>query len=220
LTPAVKNTLQTYFNDLTHCAATDSACLNALSLDAILEAQADTASEAIYLDAAAGNSQPIRPVRDGTLVVSSLNSVSSTYPSVDKPILITTVKNDAGSAIYGNFDFDVDHSLFELIVGGTFGTPRTDQVLQSSWYQLPSGTDGRVVLQTMGTDSLWKCAGWTFARNWVAKGGKAFTGVFNVGATYPSNDEIPYCKQNGNVCHEDDIRIVVCLFTFICPALF
>jgi hypothetical protein len=69
--------------------------------------------------------------------------------------------------------------------------------------------DARVQLQELGTDYLWRCSAWTFARNWVQNGGTAYVGKYLVGATYPGNGEVPYCIQPGIVCHQDDIEIVV-----------
>ncbi|EEB93648.1 hypothetical protein MPER_07663 [Moniliophthora perniciosa FA553] len=75
---------------------------------------------------------------------------------------------------------------------------------------LSDGTvDARVQLEKVGTDQMWKCAGWTFARNWVQHGGKAFVGVYIVGSTYPGiNEATSVCGQSGYVCHEGDIEIV------------
>jgi len=55
---------------------------------------------------------------------------------------------------------------------------------------------------------LWKCSSWTFVRNWVANGGKAYVGLYVAGATYPGNEQAPFCTLPGSVCHQDDIEIV------------
>lgn len=69
--------------------------------------------------------------------------------------------------------------------------------------------DARVQLEKLGTDEVWRCATWTFARSWTQHGGRAFVAQYTVGATYPDNTAIPFCSGAGVVCHEDDIEIVV-----------
>jgi hypothetical protein len=126
--------------------------------------------------------------------------------------LISNVKNDAGLAIFGGFPDPVPSSVFDDIVTGTFGSPRDQVIINSTFYAAgndPSSTDVRPVLEAMGTDYIWRCSGWTFARNWVQNGGKAFVGLYTVGATYPGNEAVPFCLQSGVVCHQDDIEIVV-----------
>ncbi|KAF8201777.1 Alpha/Beta hydrolase protein [Pholiota molesta] len=72
---------------------TNATCLNALSLD-------DLANNAFNLDPAAGLSEPIRPVLDGSFLTSPLDSTAP-FPTVNKPLLVTSVLNEAGPAIYG-----------------------------------------------------------------------------------------------------------------------
>jgi hypothetical protein len=100
-------------------------------------------------------------------------------------------------------------------VNGTFGATRATTILGSSLYKLPAPSDamvfdGRDGLQRLGTDYMWKCSSWSFARNWVQHGGRAFVGLYTIGATYPDSEGIPFCVQSGSVCHESDIEIVVC----------
>lgn len=165
------------------------------------------------IDASTGTASPIRPVRDGSLITTPLDS-SAPFPAVSKPILLSTVLTEAGPAIYGGFPDAVPSFELQPIMEATFGVNRTDIILSSDEYPAPAsdGTDGddaRPQLQAMGTDYIWRCSGWTLARNWVANGGTAFVGLYTVGATYPSNDDVPFCAQSGSVCHEDDIEIVV-----------
>jgi hypothetical protein len=91
------------------------------------------------------------------------------------------------------------------------GEPRASNLLSSPYYQVPSDptADTRVQLENMGTDRVWRCATWTFARSWTQHGGKAFVARYTVGVTHPDNSDISYCAEDGVVCHEDDIRIVV-----------
>lgn len=143
---------------------------------------------------------------------------------MSKPVLINTVVNDAGPAIYGNFDEPMGEQMFQAVVFGTLGEDRGDTILSSTHYPLPPSVNGqldaRPTLETMGTDQMWKCPSWTFARNYIQNGGTAYIGVYSVGATYPSNDGVSFCAQNGVVCHEDDIQIVVSYFPTVRTEVF
>lgn len=196
-----------------------SSCLNKLPLYKILNAENDLINNAAGLDEAAGSVEPIRPVLDGTFLTSPLDSTAP-FPSVSKPILVTTVLNEAGPAIYGDSSLTANTlsaSTFELVCEGGFGSERAAAILNSPFYVVSDAdTDARVQLQTLGTDQVWRCPSWTFSRAWVQNGGTAFVGQFVVGSTYPANDGLPFCAQAGVVCHQDDIMIVVSVFA---PAL-
>jgi hypothetical protein len=152
----------------------------------------------------------MRPVRDGVLITSTLDSTSP-FPPVSKPIILSNVRNEAGPTIYWNFNDPIDTSTYRTIVSSSLGDPRASNVLSSPYYQVPGGqtVDARVQLEKMGTDQVWRCATWTFARSWTQSGGRAFVALYTVGATYPDNSAIPFCSGAGAVCHEDDIEIVV-----------
>ncbi|TFY71877.1 hypothetical protein EVG20_g1138 [Dentipellis fragilis] len=212
LSPSAQKNLQNYFNSQINCSASDSTCINNLSLEAILDATNQTFLNGFTVDAAATQSEPMRPVHDGSLITSTLDSTTP-FPKVSKPVLISTVLNEAGLTIYGNFGSPMDSSFYDQVVGGTFGDPRTEIILSTKQYTIPQLADGkaadaRVQLEALGTDSVWKCATWTFARNWAGNGGNAFVGLYVVGATYPGNEQVPFCTQAGSVCHQDDIEIV------------
>ncbi|KAG6877731.1 hypothetical protein C0993_004548 [Termitomyces sp. T159_Od127] len=212
LAPAVQQTLQSSYNGLIGCDATNTTCLDELSLDAIINAQMNLFSNAVKLDASAGIAEPIRPVRDGSLITSPLDS-SAAFPSVSKPILVTTVLNEAGFAIYGQFQSPLPSTSFEPICEASVGTERSALIVDSPYYPATPGPDGgesdaRSQLQIMGTDYMWKCSGWTFARNWVQNGGKAYVGEYQLGASYAGNSAVSYCTEEGVVCHQDDIEIV------------
>lgn len=208
--------MQSAFNNEIHCGGTDAACLKGLSISTVLAAQGKIFDiAASQIDPSTTQSEPIRVVRDGTFITSPLD-LTAAFPHVTKPILITNVQNEAGFPIYNAFPSTIPEDLLQTVVNATFGTPRTGQILSSAHYRPPSSTaagtgDARVQLQQMGTDYIWRCSGWTFGRNWVGNGGKAFVGMYVVGATYPGNEQVPYCTSNGAVCHQDDIQIVVCL---------
>jgi len=205
--------MQNFFNSQFSCATGDTACLNGLDLSSIITAQMATYTTAVTLDPAAGRNEPFRPVLDGTFITTPLD-LSGPFPAQNKRLLITTVAQESGLAIYGAFPQPLPESALQPILLATFGTSRTDEVLANPLYTpviAPDGSsDVRTQLQLIGTDYLWRCSSWSFARNWVQKGGTAFVGEYVVGSTYPGNEVIPYCTQPGITCHQDDIEIVVC----------
>ncbi|KAF9482817.1 alpha/beta-hydrolase [Pholiota conissans] len=205
-----QTTLLNYFTQSLGCG-TDAACLNALSLDTIISAQEDLSGAAYGLDPAAGLSEPIRPVLDGTFLTSPLDSTAP-FPAVSKHLLVTTVLNEAGPAIYGGNRDPLPEEAFPQACEFTFGEDRTEVIVNSPFYpavpSLDGSVDSRVQLQILGTDYLWRCSSWTFSRNWVQHGGIAYVGQYVVGATYPGNDQVPYCTEAGVICHQDDIEIV------------
>lgn len=181
-----------------------------MSIGSILSAQGDLFTNAIGIDPSATQAQPIRPVRDGSFITTSLTS-STPFPPQTKPLLISTVKNEAGSTIYGAFPDPLPEFLFPDVVNGALGPARTNVITSTPAYQSMSLTedDARPQIEKLGTDYIWKCSAWTFTRNWVQNGGRAYVGLYTVGATYPTNQDIPFCTQAGSVCHEADIQIVV-----------
>jgi hypothetical protein len=216
LSTTTQSTLLANYISQIGCSPSDSVCLKALSLSTILNAEMNLFNNACNLDPAAGSSQPMRPVLDGSFITTPLDSTAA-FPSVSKPVLVTSVSQEAGFAIYGAFTDPLPEEAFQPICDATFGPDRTAVIVNSSYYApIPSLTDGsidaRAQLQVVGTDYLWRCSGWTFARTWVQNGGTAYVGQFVVGATYPGNEAVPYCTQPGIVCHQDDIQIVVSIF--------
>ncbi|KAH7911429.1 Alpha/Beta hydrolase protein [Hygrophoropsis aurantiaca] len=202
--------LQDYFTPLLNCTATDTPCLDALTLDDIVT----TAGLNLYDNAAnivpATSSEPMRVVTDGTFITSPLD-LTAPFPTVTKPILLSNVADEAGYTIYYSFPDAVPQSEYTEVVNGTFGAARYNTLMGSQLYTVESATtddDYRPQLQVLGTDSVWRCATWTFARSWVSNGGSAFVGLYTVGASYPGNSAVPYCTEPGVVCHQDDIEIV------------
>jgi hypothetical protein len=217
LSMSTQKLLQNSFNDLIYCSANDTACLASLTLDAILEAQVDVRSQALDLDPSTGRGEPFRPVQDGQLITSPLDSTAP-FPRVNKPLLLTNVLNEAGFTIYKAFDSPIPTSFFEPTCELNLGPERTQIVLDSPYYPLSDDVDTRIPLMTLGTDYIWRCSAWTLARQWVAHGGSAFVGMYTVGATYPTNSNISICLESGSVCHQDDIEIVV-RFHIVVPGL-
>ena len=165
------------------------------------------------LDAAAGAFEPMRPVKDGSLITNSLD-LTEPFPDQSKPVIITTVRNEAGPAIYGTYTDAVSESQWNDFATAFLGSERATVVVDSSFYAVPAQYaatnttfDARVQFETLGTDFMWRCPSWSFARLWAAAGGRAYVGEYAVGSTYPSNEGIEFCV-NGGVCHEDDIEIV------------
>lgn len=212
LRPATHTALLDSFKTQVGCS--DQACQNGLSLSTILTAQASVFRGAPGIAPAAGNAQPIRPVLDGSFITTPLD-LSDSFPAVNKPIMVTSVEHEATFAIYDTFRSPVPEQYFPNICQATFGTDRTNLVLSSPYYIPSPGSivdgqvDARFQLQVLGTDYLWKCSGWTFARSWVQAGGPAFVGQYVVGATYPGNEVVSRCTQDDIICHQDDIQIVV-----------
>ncbi|EMD38209.1 hypothetical protein CERSUDRAFT_113358 [Gelatoporia subvermispora B] len=213
LNMSIQETLQDFFNSQINCDSTDTECLTNLSLDDILYASQTLSDDGGDISAAAGLAEPIRPVKDGSFITSPLDSTAP-FPHVSKPIILSTVLNEAMPTIYSEFTDPIDSSTYTDVVNITFGTPRTERILTTAVYEVPQQTaegttaDARPQLSNLGTDQVWRCPTWTFARNWVQNGGQVFVGLYVVGATYPGNDLIPQCLEDGAVCHQDDIEIV------------
>ncbi|KAF5393340.1 hypothetical protein D9757_000568 [Collybiopsis confluens] len=208
-----QKTLQNAYNQLINCDDSDYSCQKALSIDDILNAQGTLYNEAGSgsLDASAAGGEPLRTVHDGSLITSPLDSTAP-FPSVNKPILVSTVSDEAAITIYGvEFKSPIPESTFAPACQAGLGEERAATVLNSSFYEsrpTDGEEDARPQLEQLGTDYIWRCSSWTFARNWISHGGSAFVGMYTVGATYPGNEQVPFCTQAGSVCHQDDIEIV------------
>lgn len=217
LSTGTQQTLQNYFNSILTCSTSDTTCLNNMSIDDLLVAQDNLINAAMSLDPSTGLGEPLRVVRDGSLITTPLDSTAA-FPPVSKPVLLTNVKNEAGTSIYGGGTPAIAPSDYESLVDETFGDAATAAILANPNYAVPASTNGtdnssfdeRPTLEKLGTDQIWRCPGWTFARNWVGHGGKAYVGLYVVGASYPGNTDITsFCGETGVVCHQDDIEIVV-----------
>ena len=194
----------------------DTSCLNNISIDDLLSAQDNLFDAAFSLDPSTGLGEPLRIVRDGSFITTPLDSTAP-FPSVSKPILLTNVKNEAALSIYGDDAPAIAPSDYEELVEETFGDA-TAAILNNTNYAIAPTTNGtensdvneQPTLEKLGTDQIWRCPTWTFARNWVAHGAKAYVGLYVVGASYPGNTDVTsFCGEPGIVCHQDDIEIVV-----------
>ncbi|PBK82383.1 alpha/beta-hydrolase [Armillaria gallica] len=206
LNVSTQQTLQSFYNQLIVCDSADSSCWDSLSIDEILEAQSILYNNASAIDASASFVIPIRPVRDDVLITTPLDSTAK-YPTVSKPILITSVLDEAAPTIYDLFPDVVPQTSFDAVVSELMGVDRTTTVASSGYYQ-SNASDARDLLVKLGTDYVWRCPDWTMARNWASNGGAVYVGLFTVGAHYYSNANIPFCQEDGAVCHSDDIEIV------------
>jgi carboxylesterase type B len=161
------------------------------------------------IDASTGSAEPIRPVRDGSLITTPLD-LTAAFPTVNKPILLSNVKNEAGPTIFGMFTGVLAPSVFGPVCAASLGDARTATIEASPFYNTANVADTRVPLETLGTDWVWRCPTWSLARSLAAHGGagKVFVGMYVTGATYPANNGIAFCLGAGAVCHQDDIEIV------------
>ncbi|KAK7063418.1 carboxylic ester hydrolase [Favolaschia claudopus] len=209
LSPPTQSLLQTTFNDLVNCSTTDTACHSALPISSILSAQVTLENEANALDPAAGQGEPLRPVRDGQLITTPLDSTAP-FPAVNKPLLLTNVKNEGGPTVYELLfpGGPQPAALFVPVCDFSLGEDRTEIVMNSGFYPVDPNGDSRHPMEVLTTDYVWRCPTWTLARNWVSHGAPAYVGMYTLGATYPANADTPFCLASGNVCHRDDIYIV------------
>ncbi|KAL4067786.1 Alpha/Beta hydrolase protein [Scleroderma yunnanense] len=210
LSPSDQQLLQDYFLSILPCHASDTACLNALPVDQIVNSIGlNQFYNASTIVPAATQVEPMRVVNDGSFITSTLDS-SSPFPEVSKPILLTTVADEAGYTIYSALPNPILPAEYQAIVNSSFGETRCKILMDTQSYaiQEPPISDYRPQLEVLGTDFIWRCPTWTFARNWASHGGTAYVGLFVVGASYPGNSQVPFCTQPGVVCHQDDIEIV------------
>lgn len=178
-----------------------------MSVSTVLAASETLFNAAFTLAPIAGKSCPLRPVLDGSLITSALEP--GAFASVNKPILITTVKDEAAWVIYGNVQPDLPAYVFPYALADAFDQARIDTIVASPYYPPSPDDDVRVQLEELGTDYMWRCSGYTFARNWKQNGGNVFVGQYDVGVSYPGNEVVARCTEPGVICHQDDIEIVV-----------
>jgi carboxylesterase type B len=196
----------TTFTNLQTAYYNDVGCGTCLTtpLSTLLTSQDNLVSNAPSIDPATGFAEPIRPVLDGSLIKYSL---TTTFPPTSKNLLLTTVKDEAGPAIYDSFPQE-GPSDFGWISEILYGSPR-DAAVESQYQVAEEVTDDiRPGLVVIGTDGAWRCPNYSLARAWASRGGNVWVGEFTLGATKEDNANISFCTTNGTVCHEDDIEIV------------
>ncbi|WWC60394.1 uncharacterized protein I303_102966 [Kwoniella dejecticola CBS 10117] len=198
----------------------DLQCLRAVSYASIVSAQEQLSNTAPLLVEGLPLSMAIRPTFGNPTLPTdptvSLFTDPSSLPSSGIPLLLTTVRNEAGSAVSEIFPNPVPISAdtYFAALAATINANRAQQLASSkaSEYALPNATGygegGDVFRETYeraATDGIWKCPNWDVASQWSRMGGDVWVGEWTEGVTYPSNKDHQYCKTHSRVCHEDDI---------------
>jgi hypothetical protein len=118
--------------------------------------------------------------------------------------MITTTKNEGGSAIQAFFPVPVPAS--NLTLAGTLaslvGPDRARTITAQRSYALGKGADMlRETMERIVTDGVWRCPNRDVAASWARGDGTVWVGEWVEGVTYPSNTG-SYCQASGRVCHE------------------
>ncbi|KAF8759629.1 Alpha beta-hydrolase [Rhizoctonia solani] len=199
-------------------ACNDSACQMGISLPDIISAQEEMRNKVQNMYPVTLSGSPIRPVHDGQLLQYTMTGNSFPPAANMKPVLVMTVKDEAGNSIGTNLPAGFPASYFAIPVTTFLGTGRTSTIETSGNYDPDAygaqagytndSDNTRNAITQLFTDGYWRCPSWTFSRSWASKGGVVYTGEFQNGATYYANQNNAYCKQSGMVCHQDDIYIL------------
>ncbi|KAG8712136.1 hypothetical protein FRC11_000948 [Ceratobasidium sp. 423] len=207
---------QLYTNTSGSLAACSSLnCQMGVSVADIISAQQEMRNKVGAMYPVTNGGTPMRPFHDGQLLQHTLTGNSFPATADLKPVLVLTVKDEAGSSIGQNLPAGFPTAYFDSTVSQFYDTDRTSKIVSSDNYNpdsygaqagYPDDDKTRTALSQLFTDGYWRCPGWTFGRGWASKGGNVYTGEFQVGATYPPNQDISFCS--GKVCHQDDIYIL------------
>lgn len=152
--------------------------------------------------------EPIRPVLDGVVITTSL---TTSFPSTSKPLLITTVRDEAAPQLYSMLPpFPLPEYYFDIVIAAQLGPTRTATIDASPYYPhtIVTGDEVRDALIKSGTDFIWRCPSWTLARQWKQRGGTVYVGQFTVAINYPSNAAFSQCVDGSKICHQGDIEIL------------
>ncbi|WVR03752.1 hypothetical protein IAU60_000747 [Kwoniella sp. DSM 27419] len=203
------------------CVALD--CLCQIPAASIIAAQNSLLASAPYVIAGLPPSTPLRPTHGAPSLPSDPTPLLFTSPNdlvtSHIPLLITTVANEAGSAVQSIFSTPVplNNDTYFATLAGTIDPARAAMVTSSRRYALPCskdsgyGSDGdtfRETYERAATDGTWRCPNRDVAAMWAKHGGKVWVGEWTKGVTYPDNQQTGgYCAQKGRVCHEDDIYL-------------
>ncbi|KIJ44282.1 hypothetical protein M422DRAFT_47374 [Sphaerobolus stellatus SS14] len=209
LTPGALSTLRGAWVSELNCVSA-SGCAQTMDLNDLLNHQNNLVGNATGLGPEFYMAQPIRPSPDSTFLTSRFTS-SSSFPSSSslKPIVVTTVKDEAMPTINFFFDSPADPSNFIPFISLTLGPVRTATVASSSFYPV-NDTDARTTLNVLGTDEIWRCSAYKLVRDWATHTSSSiqYSAVITQGITFPDNEAFPECLVPGTVCHEDDIQVV------------
>ncbi|WWC68545.1 uncharacterized protein I206_102474 [Kwoniella pini CBS 10737] len=199
-------------------SCTNIECLENVPHASIIAAQDDLTLSAPMLIKGIPLPMVIRPTFDNPTLPSdptlSLFSNPTSLPLWNISILLTTVKNEAGSAVSDLFPNPVPLSFdtYYATLSASINTYRANQLATSKEYALldntgfgKGGDEFREKYETAATDGIWKCPNRDVASIWRKNGGNVWVGEWTKGSTYPSNKDHAYCTIKGKVCHEDDI---------------
>ncbi|RXK37208.1 hypothetical protein M231_05498 [Tremella mesenterica] len=211
--------------ELFYSTAPANACSTLDCLKAIPADQLVTESVVVGTSAAALSnpgvppSEPIRPTYNTLTLLADPTSelftspASLAHPPESLPLLITTVRNEAGSTVQSYYPSPVqvsNETYYNLLVE-FLGPDRAQKIFNSGFYDLSyEGGDGdefRELFELFVTDWVFRSPSRAVAREWAANGGKVWVGEFEKGSSYPDNT-VGYCQKEGVVCHEDDIEAV------------
>ncbi|WVF65861.1 hypothetical protein IAT40_000598 [Kwoniella sp. CBS 6097] len=202
-------------------------CLQQIPMATIVAAQNNLVASAPLTIQGLPLTMPIRPsynnptlTSDPTVDLFNIPSSLSNDPS-SIALLLSTVSNEAGSAVQASFEAPVplSNNTYFATLSVAVNPDRAKVISASSRYALPPadsptptglyGAGGDLFRETYeraATDGIWRCPNRDVARSWSRAGGKVWVGEWTKGATYPTNQQDEgYCKQKGRVCHEDDI---------------
>ncbi|WVW80223.1 hypothetical protein I302_102201 [Kwoniella bestiolae CBS 10118] len=207
-----------FYNQEPMKKCTDLECLRGIPSASIIAAQDVLVSTAPLIIEGLPLSMPIRPTFGNPTLPTdptvSLFTSPSDLPLWDIPLLITTVSNEAGTAVSELFPgpVPVSQDVYLATLAATINPDRASIVSSSGEYALPNslgyGEGGDLFRETYekaATQGIWACPNRDVAERWSRNGGKVWVGQWNKGVTYPSNAGEGYCTLQGTVCHEDDI---------------
>lgn len=120
------------------------------------------------------------------------------------PLIITTARNEGGSAIQALFPVPIPltNATLQTTLTGLVGRDRAAQIARKSAYTLEKSDDAlRNNLERIVTDGVWRCPNRDVAGAWARAGGDVWVGEWEKGVTYPTNQGT-YCQADGRVCHE------------------
>ncbi|WWC88083.1 uncharacterized protein L201_002987 [Kwoniella dendrophila CBS 6074] len=208
-----------FYNQVPLKSCMDLKCLQALPSASMIATQNTLIQTAPLTIEGLPLSMPIRPTFENPTLPSdptiSLFTSPSSLPLSDIPLLITTVNNEAGTAVSNLFPNPVPLSTdtYLATLSATVGSTRANILVESNEYALPTaqgygegGDTFRETYERAATDGIWKCASREAARQWSQNGGRVWVGEWTKGDSYPINQENNgYCREKGRICHEDDI---------------
>jgi hypothetical protein len=113
-------------------ACSDSACQMAVSVPDIISAQEQMRNDVQGMYPVTASGSPIRPVHDGQLL--QFTMTGNSFPSVTKPVLVMTVKDEAGNSIGTNLPPGFPDRYFNSTVSQFYGASRGLTIVVSENY--------------------------------------------------------------------------------------